>query len=298
MRSIWIYGVSRRLVGMLVFSVVTLSSIHAQSDEDEDLWEFEERRGFSFGLNLGVYFGNKASASFFNGTCFYELNDTQAQCYDIESRLFLGQTEVQVQNLLNVESFTIPYDAAPGNMRYNPGMLVGFRIAYRFNTENAICLDANYASLKAADKFTLRTNLLPENGQGAEDLRLYNIIGEEDRLLLSLGYRTAMVINEESNWFFEAGGTFTGTKLNRNYLEIEGTTFDLWVGFIGPNNFNGPNSSLTATGLGYYGGTGIEFFFADKYEAQLGFRLSKDHIKMGDFDQKLWNSALFFTVGI
>ena len=266
-------------------------------DESEESEEYA-RRGISFGLNLGTYLANKGSAPFYSGAGLYSLNDNQAVMNTIESRLFLGTTPQQVQNSIGAEGFTVPFDSSPANMRYNPGLMVGFRTMFRFNNENALVLDMNYANLKAADKFTLVTNLLPDNGQGTQDIRLYNIIGEEDRLALSLGYRTGLMINETSNWFFGFGAAMTAVRLNANYLEIEGNTYDLWVGFVGPNNFNGPTGNLTSTGFGFYGETGVELFFADKYEAHLGMKLSRDRIIMGSFDDQLVNTQIFFTVSI
>lgn len=267
-----------------------------QDDFEEE--EEETRRGVIFGLNFGAYFANKASANFYNGNCLYTLGDNVAVCNDIETRLNLGITAQQVQNDLGIQSFTIPADASPEAMRYNPGLLIGFRFGYRLNNENAFICDVNYVNLKAADKFSLTTNLTPDNGQGTADIRLFNIIGEEDRLNLSLGYRTGLMINDNSNWFFGAGGSMVSTRLNTNYLEIEGRTYDLWVNFIGPNNFNGPNGNLTATGFGWYGETGVEAFFDERFEANVGIRFSKDKIVMGSYEEKLMNWHIFFTVSI
>lgn len=291
------------ILAMIIFILGSSEQLNAQNDlnlllQDELEEEFPERSGFVFGLNFGAYFANKASANFYNGSCAFQLTDNQAQCTTIEDRLYLGTTEQQVQNDLQIQSFTIPRDASPTNMRYNPGLLVGFRFGYRFNTANAIMVDVNYANLKAADKFTLVTNLAPDNGQGTEDIRVFNIIGEEDRLNIGLGYRTALVINETTNWYFGAGGHMTSVRLNENFLEIEGSTYNLWVNFVGPNTFNGPVGNLTATGLGWYGETGVEAFFNEKFEANLGVRRSRDRIRMGTLDDKMANWQVFFTVSI
>lgn len=255
---------------------------------DDDEWEFADRSGFTFGLNLGVYFGNKQSANFYNGAALWDLNDPLAQLYTIEDRLTLNQVTLQqVQNLIGAEAFTIPWDAAPANMRYNPGIMFGFRMGYRFNSDNGIFLDANYATLKAADKFTLRTNLLPDPMQGTEDIRLYNIIGQEDRLSLNLGYRTGIMVNEQTNWYLEGGGSMLAVRMVDNYLELEGTTFDLWLSFQGPNFFQGPVSNLTGTGFGWYVGTGVEVFFDETYEINVGIRMNRDQVVMGGFQP--WN---------
>ncbi len=275
--------------------------------QDDDLWEFPERSGFVFGINIGGYFGNKGSANFYNGTATYDINDVQAQMYSIEERLFLNDQVVQqVTNLIAAEAYTIPFDSPPADMRYNPSLMVGFRLGYRFNNENGIFLDANFTRLQAADKFTLQTNLIPNPSEGTADIRLYNIIGQEERMSICLGYRAGIVINEMMNWYVEGGGTMLATRVNENYLEIEGTTFDLMIGAqFGANFLNGPNSNLTAVGFGFYGGTGVEAFFDEKYEIDLGIRMMRDQVTLGGppneernlniFQERLSNWAVFFS---
>lgn len=276
---------------------------------EDDEWDLPDRSGFTVGLNIGAYFGNKQSAMFYNGGALWELNDPLARVYTIEERLSLNDlAQQQVTNIIGAEGFTIPFDATPQNMRYNPGIMFGFRLGYRFNSDNGIFLDANYATLKAADKFSLRTNLMPDPMQGTEDIRLYNIIGEEDRLNLNLGYRGAIMINEQMNWYLEGGASMLAVRMTDNYLEIEGTTFDLWLSFQAPNFFQGPASNLTGTGFGYFVGTGVEVFFDDTYEINLGLRMNRDQVVMGEFQpwnpktgearNRLNNWALFFSFTI
>lgn len=291
-----------------LFCLMVISS--TLSGQDNDLWEFPERSGLVFGINIGGYFANKGSANFYNGTATWDINDVQAQMYSIEERLFLNDQVVQqVTNLIAAEAYTIPFDSPPAAMRYNPSLSVGFRLGYRFNNENGIFLDANFTSLKAADKFTLVTNLIPNPAEGTSDTRLYNIIGEEDRMSICLGYRAGIVINEMMNWYVEGGGTMLATRVNENYLEIEGTTFDLMIGAqFGPNFLNTPNSNLTAVGFGFYAGTGVEAFFDEKYEIDLGLRMMRDQVTLGGppneerglniFQERLSNWALFFSFSI
>lgn len=284
----------------LIIAMAMLIPVFSIAQEEDDPWDFSDREGWSFGLNLGGYFANKASAIVYNGEALYDINDIQAQVYTIEERLNLNQQTIQqVTNLIAAEAFFIPFDSYPQLIRYNPGLMVGLHTGYRFNNENSVFVDINYANLRAADKFTLETNLLPDPSQGTSDIRLYNIIGEEDRLNIQAGYRAGLVINEDMNWYFEGGGSFLATRMVNNFVEIEGTTFDLWIGTQGGfGNIQGPASNLTATGLGFFGGTGIEVFFNDRYEAHLGLRLSRDQVVLGTFDDILWNRQFFFTVTI
>lgn len=279
--------------------LVLALALSVQMIAQDDDYQWPERSGFVFGLSIGAYFGNKNSALFYNGEGRYDINDVQARVYTIEERLTLNQQTVQqVTNLIAAESFTIPFDSYPQAMRYNPGILIGFRMGYRINNENSFMVDLNYATLKAADKFTLETNLIPDPQQGTSDIRLYNIIGEEDRLSIQVGYRAGVVMNEDMNWYFEGGASMLALRMTENYLEIEGTTFDLWLGYVGPNNLNGPTSNLTGTGFGIFGGTGVEVFFNDKYEIDLGLRLVRDKVVMGSYEDNLMNTMFFLNFSL
>ncbi len=277
------------------------SSVDVPIQDEVNGWDSEQRTGFVFGLNIGAYFGNKNSANFYNGDGTGSINDNQAQKLTIEERLLESGTPTiqQVTNAIGAESFFIPFDSSPLAMRYNPGIMIGLRVGYRFNNENGFFLDANVATLKAADKFTLQTNLLPDPMQGTADVRLYNIIGEESRLNITLGYRAAVVINDGSNWYLEGGASMLAIRLEQNFLEIEGQTYNLWVDrTFGPNNINGPTANLTSTGYGVFLGTGVEMFFNDRYEVDLGMRLVRDKVIMGDFEDNLINTQVFISATI
>lgn len=280
----------------------TTHNHHYFQDEDGEYgWDAENRSGWVLGLNIGAYFANKKSANFYNGDGTGSINDLQARKLTIEERLIDSGTPTyqQVTNAIGAESFFIPFDSSPQAMRYNPGIMVGLRVGYRLNNENGFFMDVNVASIKAADKFTLTTNLLPDPMQGTSDTRLYNIIGEESRLNIAVGYRAAVVINEVSNWYFEGGGSMLATRLDANYLEIEGQTYNLWVDTsFGPNNINGPTANLTSTGYGFYFGTGVEVFFNDRYEFDIGLRFARDKVIMGSFEQNMLNTQFFISATI
>jgi len=135
--------------------------------------------------------------------------------------------------------------------------------------------------------------------QGTSDIRLYNIIGEESRLNITLGYRAAVVINDGANWYLEGGASMLALRMEQNYLEIESQTYNLWVDTsFGPNNINGATSNLTSTGYGVFLGTGVEMFFNEKYEINLGMRLVRDRVVMGSYEANLVNTQVFISATI
>ena len=82
----------------------------SQNWDDEDGFYVSTRQGLEFGVNLGVYRAHPNSSSFYVGDGWFDLGDNQANLYSIEDRLFLGTTEDQINNTLNLGggNFWIP----------------------------------------------------------------------------------------------------------------------------------------------------------------------------------------------
>jgi len=278
----------------------TTTRISFQEEEtEEDQW-----KGFSAGLNIGMYLASKQSAVFYNGTCSYNLNEGNGRCYSIEERLsspiLSGELFNVITGQLGAESFTIPRDSYPANPRYKAVPMIGLHVRYSFNRTNALFMDFNVMRLKMVDVFTLRTNLIPDGGQGSDDIRTFSIEGREERFQFSLGYHTSNPMQGDMNWYFDAAGTVLGTKPVENFLVIEGTEYQLFLqqtpGTIQhPNTFTVPR---THVGLGGMLGTGIEFYFQEKYFMSLGFQLSYDDVAVGSFEKRLFNKAFVarFTI--
>ncbi|MBM55979.1 MAG: hypothetical protein CMB32_05425 [Euryarchaeota archaeon] len=275
--------------------------------DEEEGWG-PRRRGIEFGLNMGVYQANNglytSSANFYNGDGYFELGDNTATLYSIEERMYLGTTDETIQNMLNVSSFEIPYDAYSLNMMYNPSMLFGLKMVGFFNPEAAIVLAADVASLKAKGAYTINAGTI-QPGQNT-NTRVYGVFGEERRMMTMLGFRTSFYITDRSSWVFEFGEIMTATRIERNYFNVEQATFDLITQFNGPGNFNGPTSNLTNFGFGQYATIGLEALFEEGGNLEANFRLSRDRIKLGsqeeDFNGDVkgynmiqWNFALYVT---
>ena len=75
--------------------------------------------------------------------------------------------------------------------------------------------------------WTLETDLLPGQGQGSSDIKVYGVFGQERRMIGTFGYRTAAYIIDEAAWIFEFGATATSLQIKSNYINIENNTYDL-----------------------------------------------------------------------
>jgi hypothetical protein len=295
---------------LAILALSSLTSAIAQHWEDEPDHYVSRRSGLEFGLNMGVYQANHSSALFYNGGGWFELGDNSATLYSIENRLNLGTTAATVQNLLNTESFEIPWDSYTTSMRYDPGMMFGFKTAYFWNPESALIINMDVISLKASGPYTMHIAGLPGQGQGSDNIKMYGVFGEERRLVISHGFRTSMFIHDRAAWIIEFGGSLTGVQVVSNYFNVENSTFDLIYLYTGPGNpTSGATSNLTNTGYGFYGVIGLEAIFEEGGNLEANFRFSRDQIRLGSteeteiggqmyplgYDSSLWNFAIYVT---
>lgn len=269
----------------------------AWSQDDEGY--VPARKGMEFALNLGVYRANHQSASsFFIGDGYWELGDNTARLMSIEERLGIDQPSSpvwsQVLNNMGILAEEFRYIEYPIGMTYSPGTLMGLQTLYFMNPESAFVLHVDAVNgLKSVGGFNVVASDV-DTGMGSENRRTYGIFSEEDRLQLSLGYRTAAYIVDQASWVFEAGGTWVATRLVENYVRIENQNYQLISGQIG-NQFVGATSALVGTGFGAYGAVGLELLFEEGGNIEAQIRVSKDEIVMGSYSQRLWQGALVLS---
>jgi hypothetical protein len=147
-------------------------------------------------------------------------------------------------------------------MPYDPGLMMGLKLFYFWNSESALVMSIDAVNLNAAGPWTLQTDMLPGGGQGSNDIRVYGIFGKERRMISSLGYRTSAYIIDEAAWTIEVGGSATAIQIKENFIMIENNSYDL-ITFFNGNQFMGATSNLTSVGFGYYAVVGLEAMFEE-----------------------------------
>lgn len=267
--------------------------------QDDEVGYVPDRKGIEFAVNIGVYRANHQSAStFFIGDGYWELGDNTARLMSIEERIGVDAPSSpvwsQILNSMGLIADEFRYIEYPIGMTYSPGTMMGLQTMWFMNPESAFVLHVDAMSgLKSVGGFNVVASDV-DWGMGSENRRLYGIFSEEDRLQLSLGYRTAAYIVDEASWVFEAGGTMLSTRLVENYIRIENQNYQLITGQIG-NQFVGPTSALVGTGFGAYGAVGVEVMFEEGGNLELMLRVSKDEVLMGNYQERLWHGALYLA---
>jgi hypothetical protein len=290
------------LFGFLL--LLPLGILAQDEEEKEEEVDDKEYRGLSIGINLGTYFGNKKTASFYNGTGAVDLLDRpdDIQLYSIDERLdgnrFL-QTYQQITNEFNATGYEIPYDTYPLNMRYSPAFNIGIQLKYNVNKYAAFIFNFNTMKLKSVDVFTIKFIGTTQQQNAQEDIRTFEISGNEQRFEANLGFRQGWEVNPMTNYFFQFGGCMLGTKVEKNRLRIGENYYDLFVGAANPNQLTTLQNSPTGVGFGGYFSTGFEFFIKERYTADISFGMSRDKVVMFSYEKNVWNKWLMatFTVG-
>jgi hypothetical protein len=274
----------------------------AQDDEEpESDGYLNTRRGIEFAVNFGLHKpNNKAATAFFSGAGGYDLGDNIAWLNTIEERLQIDQPNSvvwsQVMNATGLEAGEFRYIELPLEMRYQPGRLLGLQTLYFFNPEAALVLHVDMMTgLKSQGGWNIVSSDA-QQGMGSERRRTYGIFSEEDRLGLSLGYRTAAYIYDDLSWVFEGGASMLGTRILRNYVVIENQTYDLLTASLGPGGiFQGPNSALVGIGYGGYLGAGFELFFEKGGNLQAMLRVAREEVVMGSYAEPQWNGSVYLA---
>lgn len=273
------------------------------SDDDDD-YSYASREGLEFGVNIGVYRGFPQAAYFYDGAGDHELSDVGAQIWGIRERLqqLQGQQLTHpVTGILNEfpawNIYSLPL------MQYKPSMFFGLKAAKFWNPETAVVCHVDVAQVTAEGSWSLSTGLLPDQGQGNEDVRTYPIIGKEQRLNIALGYRTSIYIAEGASWAFELGGLANAVAIEENYIVMSPNVGNALyevnlltaIGNGAGGQLSPASNVLTQWGTGFYSSLGLAVEFEEGGHVELNVRASRDNINLGTEAYKGWNVAAFLT---
>ena len=272
--------------------------------DDDDDYSYASREGLEFGVNIGVYRGFPQAAYFYDGAGDHELSDAGAQIWGIQERLqqLQGQQLTHpVTGILNEfpawNIYSLPL------MQYKPSMFFGLKAAKFWNPETALVRHVDVAQVTAEGAWSLSTGLLPDQGQGNEDVRTYPIIGKEQRLNIALGYRTSIYITEGASWAFELGGLANAVAIEENYIVMSPNVGNALyevnlltaIGNGAGGQLSPASNVLTQWGTGFYSSLGLAVEFEEGGHVELNVRASRDNINLGTSAYKGWNVAAFLT---
>jgi hypothetical protein len=238
--------------------------------EDFVVLDPEGKKGFMFGVNIGYMLPNDDAARFYDGT------PKEAGFLDLH--LQIPFVRDQVFNELGPSVSAYQLVEYPLEMRYNDVLAIGGHLRYQFNWYSALVADVNFARLRAVDAFVLAYD--DDNGSSQSIFQNFEILGEEDRLNLSMGYHVALADPGPGSMHFEFGPMLTSVRVRRNQISIGSRTYNiLRAQTVGNGNQLLNNQIPTITSLGGYAQLGANLEF-DKFTLDLAWRSSMEKVEL------------------
>jgi len=242
------------IVAILLISGLTTFPSMAQNNNKgkAEVDISQDGRGWVFGLNFGVYYPSKKTASYYDGQASNENNVnfimSNTYRYDQIFKALLAYDTVIVAGL-------------PSNMHYQPALQPGLYAQFSFNPELALMIEFNYMRLKANDNIGLEVD--PKPYATLQDIRLFPLRGVEERVYGDIGLKRTFQYAEKRAWFINAGLNVNSTKVKKCSFYITDPATQQEVEYDMVNRYGNttyvPNSNLQTYNV-YQGGIGFGMF--------------------------------------
>ncbi|MEO6304713.1 MAG: hypothetical protein ABIP51_16245 [Bacteroidia bacterium] len=274
-----------------IFLLGSNLNVLAQDTDDEMPEKPQKQKKTLVGMYVGAYFGNKYSASTYNGYGFdYEgnrnnfTNSLMNQKINNQYAGKYGQQD-QIAAALGVDpgNWTFNESDMPQNMHYTPSIMVGFNFRHSVNKSAAILFNINGSKLNLEGNFTM-TILKPQNPNPAlnNNIQSFGIKGREQRLLFQLGFQKLLGDDDKLNFFVEAGFIGTLAKIDRSLIMINNLTINL-MDYYNQTLYPAPGPTRTQIGFGVgaFAGLGLNVDINPKFLVQLLYSPSFEKINIG-----------------
>lgn len=266
--------------------------MNAQVEDDPDADEKENKpilefnsadyKGFSVGVNFGVYFANKSSATFYTGNNFYTPNDI---CVYLPCGSSSGNPIIYNRIFDAIGGYDFTLESFGDDLRYDPGLVLGANLRYQMGTYWSLQTDLNYSNLTAKGVIVLLVDRPNTNGTSDDYFESHPIWGKEQRLVISPGAQFNLSDPGQVVPYFDLGAILTSTRVKENKFRIQTLEYNI----LRPQLVNGQfinNKQQTTNGLGFFGGLGMNIEF-DKVIFDFGYRASFEKVPFRKFDENL-----------
>ena len=262
----------RLIIPLILLQLIAISSLKVFAQSEPGIGDVDfsnDGRGWSFGLNVGVYYPSKNTANYYNGSSSNENKTAFVMSnYTWYNEIFYA--------LGAHDSISV---TGPENMHYNLAMQPGLYAQYSFNPQMALVIEFNYMKLKANDAITIDVDP-PQDYLGNHDLRLFPMRGVEERVYANIGIKRSFPKTDKLTWFFTGGVNVNSTKVKKSSFFVEDINrvqkeYSM-INVYGNNQFI-PNSNMQTfnvyqggIGFGLFGGGGASLKFANSVVIEPG----------------------------
>ncbi len=232
-----------------------------------------------YGMNLGFYLANPATANYYNGSGEYSLETALGNSYTYNA-------------IWQDIGYDFSLHSLPRQMNYSPAIMLGFFGTLNLNASWGIIAEFNYARLKAEDQIGLL--IQRASYVTGDNIELYRIWGTEERIDLRLGLQhTFLSATSSIHPFVETGISITDTKVIENRARIHSQTISL---------MNRRNNYLYlqdyGIGMGGFAAAGLKIAVTDLFSLKLGYSASALRINLGNNERFLWQHTAFVRLNL
>ena len=275
--------------GITLFFLFLQLPLLAQVEDDPDADEEDEKRiinynnddfkGFSIGLNFGVHFAHKSSATFYTGNRFITPNDI---CIFLPCAGVAVNEPVYNTLVEEIGGFQFVLEDWGNDLRYDPALTLGLNLRYRLGAFTTIQTDLTYANLRAQGVIVLNVDRPNPNGTADDYFESYPIWGKEQRFTLTPGVQ--LYLSDPSDFvpYFDIGAVITSTRVTENRFRVGNREYSI----LRPQTLNGQiinQNQQTANGFGAYSGLGAVIKF-EKVLVDFGYRASLEKVPFRRLD--------------
>lgn len=204
------------IFGVLFFLFYPLILL-AQSNLYSDTEECAKRSGIEYGGIAGFYIPGNGSAGFYSGKPENENNAN----YILRNKFWYDE----IYKLVGAYD-TVFIREYPDRMRYNPAFSFGLFVKYSINCRTGFYLQFHYAKLTAKDIISFEVDP-PVDYLAEPDIRLYPVIGIEERNMVDLGFNYAFGNNPVARFMLGGGINMNNTLVKESVLRIEDKPFNM-----------------------------------------------------------------------
>ncbi len=231
------------------------------------------KKGFMFGVNVGLYIANQDHASFYDGAPKGE------GFLDLATYINIPTIKQEILNSLGGGISEFTFEGYGYLMRYNRPLMIGGNVRYQFNWHHAVVADFNFITLTSNGLWAI--SYPGTNGATQQIFQNYNITGKEERLAMTLGYQVALAEPGPGALHFEFGPMLTALKIRENRFFVGERSYNILRAQNQAGNQILNNRYPTRNFVGAYAQLGFNLEF-DKFTIDTGWRTSSENIDLGN----------------
>ena len=244
--------------------------------------------GLQYGGNCGAYFGNKTTASYYNGSHVSPYGNSMDST-DVLRIINNPFNYTKIKEAVGGYDFMM--GDYPSNTKYVPALCFGLFVKYQLTDKIGFLAQFNYTKLHTSDIFTIITD---KYNSGFSQPYYYecNISGTESRTNVDIGMSYSFKKENQKRYpFIEAGVNMNEVNVKSYDMKINSLIYSL----MNPYNIQ---NYIVVGGVGFGGFTslGYQVEFNKKTLLNIGATEYLTQVKLGDNPKYAFNSLFFIRI--